>query len=267
MRDIVNTMTDLDAEDSLTKLNTQLNRSMVLMDTTTNNETYPPKTNRSIKINTKIQPASPANASPAHRKSILKKFDTTHDDRRDEREAENTENERKMLNNSNNREDRISINMRTTSRPHNIDDLVREEDLVVESTDVTFNLDNISDSEDVWIMDIPKTIDPKDLKGQTLMFGEKSKLKIKEDRYYAVNHDTKCNVTCVFNTGKVKPQYKTVNVKPVGTISVRRKLSGISKIKPMQIENTSVPFPENLKVRHPLFGVSCKGKVRKSAIK
>lgn len=258
-------MSDFDAEDSLTKLNTQLNRSMVLMDTTTDNETYPPKVNRSIKINTEIQPASPANASLTRRKSILKKSDTRNDKRRDETEVQSTENEREMLNNTNN--SRVSINTQTASRPQNINDLAREENLVVDSTDVTFNLDNISDSEDVWIMDIPKTIDPKDLIGQPLIFGEKSKFKIKGDRYYAVNHDTKCNVTCVFNTGKVKPQYKTVNVKPVGTISIRRKLSGISKIKPMQIENTSVPFPENLKVRHPLFGVSYQGKVRKSTIK
>ncbi|XP_076295690.1 uncharacterized protein LOC143216484 [Lasioglossum baleicum] len=154
-------MSDFDADDSLTKLNTQLNRSMVLMDTTTDNETYPPKVNRSIKINTKIQPASPANASPMRRKSILKKSDTRNDERRDETEVQNTENEREMLNHTNN--SRVSINAQTASRPHNINDLAREENLVVESTDVTFNLDNISDSEDVWIMDIPKTVDYPDI--------------------------------------------------------------------------------------------------------
>ncbi|XP_033324604.2 uncharacterized protein LOC117219520 [Megalopta genalis] len=258
-------MNDLDAEDSLTKLNTQLNRSMVLMDTTIDNEPSTPKSNRSITINTKIQPASPANAPPKRRKSILKKIGTRDDKRRHETETWNTQNEREMLNNTNN--DTISMNRPTASRPHNIKDLVKKESLIVEATDSTFNLDNISDSEDIWIMDIPGTIDPKELKGQTLMFGEKSKLKIKEERYYAVNHGTRSNITCVFNTGKVKSQYKTVNVKPMGTISIRRKLSGISKTKPMQIENTSVPFPENLKVRHPLFGVSYEGKSRKNAIK
>ncbi|KZC12439.1 CCR4-NOT transcription complex subunit 4, partial [Dufourea novaeangliae] len=187
---------DLDVEDSVTKLNTQLNRSMVLMDTkTTDNETYQPKSNKSIKINTKIQKASPSSASPVSRKK---------------------------------------------------------------STNSTFNLDDISDSEDIWIMDIPRTINPGELKGQSLVFGEKSKFKINEERYYAVNNNGKCNITCVFKTEEAKSQYKTVNVKPAGTISIRRKLSGISKIKPMLIENSSVPFPENLKTRHPLFGVSCE---------
>ncbi|XP_078052935.1 uncharacterized protein LOC144478679 [Augochlora pura] len=258
-------MNDFDAEDSLTKLNTQLNRSMVLMDTTMDNEPSTPRSNKSITINTKIQPASPANVPPKRRKSILKKIDTRNDKSRDDTETQNTENETKMLNNINN--SAMSIDTSTVSRPHNIDDLVKKESLIVESTDPTFNLDNLSDSEDIWIMEIPGTIDPKELKGQTLMFGEKSKLKIKEEKYYAVNHNSRSNITCVFNTGKVKSQYKTVNVKPMGTISIRRKLSGISKTKPMQIENTSVPFPENLKVRHPIFGVSYEGKARKNAIK
>lgn len=58
-----------------------------------------------------------------------------------------------------------------------------------------------------------------------------------------------------------------VNVKPVGAITIRRKLSSVSKVKPMQIENCSVPFPKNLKTRHPLFGVSFEGKVTKGVIK
>lgn len=251
-------MTDLDVEDSLTKLNTQLNKSMVLMDTP-ENEMNQSKSNKSIKINTKIQPAGSSNVSPVSRKSILKKTDT-----KSRIKMESSSNDRETLNNNHNR---LSASGSNASRPHNIDDLVREEDLIVESTGSTFTLDDISDNEDIWIMDIPRTIDPKELKGQTLVFGEKSKFKIKEERYYAVNHDVNYNISCVFNTGKVKSCYKTVNVKPAGAITIRRKLSGISKTKPMQIENSSVPFPENLKARHPLFGVSYEGKVRKSAIK
>ncbi|XP_031843231.1 uncharacterized protein LOC116431635 isoform X2 [Nomia melanderi] len=260
-----NSMNELDS-DSLTKLNTQLNRSMVLMDTTTDNEIRSPKSSKTIKINTKVQPSRLSNGSPGQRKSILKKSDIRNDERGDEiQEAEDVENNREILNNTNN--DRVSMSMPITSRPRNIDDLVREENLIVESKNSTFNLDNLSDSEDMWVMDIPTTIDPRDLKGQTLVFGEKSKFKIKEEKYYAVNHDVKCNMTWVFNTGKVKSRYKPVHVKPMGAISVRRKLSGISKTKPMQIENSSVPFPENLKVRHPLFGVSYEGKVDKGTLK
>lgn len=45
-----------------------------------------------------------------------------------------------------------------------------------------------------------------------LIFGEKSKFKIKEEKYCAVHHEIKCNVTCVLHTGKVKSRYKTGNI-------------------------------------------------------
>lgn len=45
-----------------------------------------------------------------------------------------------------------------------------------------------------------------------LIFGEKSKFKIKDEKYCAVHHEVKCNVTCVLHTGKVKSQYKTGNI-------------------------------------------------------
>ncbi|XP_076759433.1 uncharacterized protein LOC143428447 [Xylocopa sonorina] len=248
-------MSELDGEDTLTNLNTQLNKSMVLMDTT-EPEMSQPKSNKSIKINTKFQPPSPANASPVSRKSILKKTER----RSSIKIEQNAESNEEASNETNNR---VSMSAQYAARPRNINDLVREDDLIVESTDSSFSLDDLSDNEDVWIMDIPLTIDPKELEGQTLVFGEKSKFKVKDGRYCALNHEVKCNISCVLNTGKVKSKYKTVNIKPKGTITVRRKLSNILKTTPMQIEDCSVPFPKNLRIRHPLFGVSHEGNVRK----
>ncbi|XP_050594828.1 uncharacterized protein LOC126924418 isoform X1 [Bombus affinis] len=249
-------MTDLDADDSLTKLNTQLNKSMVLMDAT---ETEIPqsKSNKSITINPNIQPASPHVNSPIVKKSILKKAEKKNVIEVEQHIENNKETRNEITGN------RASMNATSTTRPRTISDLVQQEDLIMETTDTTLSLDDLSDSEDIWIMDIPGTIDPNELKGQMLIFGEKSKFKIKEEKYCAVHHEVKCNITCVLHTGKVKSQYKTVNMKPAGTITIRRKLSSISKTKPMQIENCSVPFPKNLRTRHPLFGVNYKGNVEK----
>ncbi|KAG7190069.1 hypothetical protein KM043_006208 [Ampulex compressa] len=122
-------------------------------------------------------------------------------------------------------------------RPRNLQEFVEGETIVPESTESAFTLDDISDSEDIWIMNIPRTINPQDLNGQTLILGDKSKIKVREERYCAVNHSVK------------------VNIKPAGAIMVRRKLSGITKIKPIDIEQSGVPFPKNLKPRHPLFDV------------
>ncbi|XP_050594829.1 uncharacterized protein LOC126924418 isoform X2 [Bombus affinis] len=240
-------MTDLDADDSLTKLNTQLNKSMVLMDAT---ETEIPqsKSNKSITINPNIQPASPHVNSPIVKKSILKKAEKKNVIEVEQHIENNKETRNEITGN------RASMNATSTTRPRTISDLVQQEDLIMETTDTTLSLDDLSDSEDIWIMDIPGTIDPNELKGQMLIFGEKSKFKIKEEKYCAVHHEVKCNITCVLHT---------VNMKPAGTITIRRKLSSISKTKPMQIENCSVPFPKNLRTRHPLFGVNYKGNVEK----
>lgn len=104
-------MTDLDVEDSLTKLNTQLNKSMVLMDTP-ENEMNQSKSNKSIKINTKIQPAGSSNVSPVSRKSILKKTDM-----KSRIKMESSSNDRETLNNNHNR---LSASGSNASRPHNV---------------------------------------------------------------------------------------------------------------------------------------------------
>ncbi|XP_017795120.1 PREDICTED: uncharacterized protein LOC108576611 isoform X1 [Habropoda laboriosa] len=253
---VLSNMTDLEGEDTLTQLNTQLNKSMILMDTSIKMESPQPKTNRSIKINTKVQSASPHNGSPKPRKSILKSAEK----KNTIKVEPNTESPIQETSKTN---QRMLKKIAPVRRPHNITDLVEEEGLIKETTNSTLCLSDLSDSEDIWIMDIPRTIDPRELKGQTLIFGEKSKFKVNKERYYAVNHEVKCNITCVLKTDKAKSQYKTVNIKPAGSFTVRRKLSSVSKMKPMKIENYSVPFPKNLRSRHPLFGVSYEGKFRR----
>lgn len=100
-------MTDFDMEDSLTKLNTQLNKSMVLMDTI-ETETSQRRSNKSIKINTKIQRSSLPNL-PISRKSILKR-----PEKRNVIEAENNEETLSETNDS-----RLSLNV-STLRPHDV---------------------------------------------------------------------------------------------------------------------------------------------------
>lgn len=105
---------DLDVEDSLTKLNTQLNKSMVLMDTE-ESEISQPKSKKSIKINTRIQPASPPITSPISRKSILKKTE--------KRTIVKNELEQNIDSNNSSNEtnhSRSSINATSTIRPHNV---------------------------------------------------------------------------------------------------------------------------------------------------
>lgn len=255
-------MSDWDLEDPLTRLNTQLNKSMVLMENVTESSLQQNKSNKSIKISTKTkQHNSNTSVNGTHRKSILKKPETMYNG---DRSTEDNETE---LDTDLEIATDTSLNhltVKSSSRPYNLQELIQEETLTVESTSSILHYSDISDSEDMWIMDIPKTVDPRELIGQTLVLGDKSKFKIGEEKYCAVNRDLKHNVTCVFNTRKTKPKYKAVNIKPVGSLTIRKKLSSIGKVKPVPLENSSVPFPENVKTRHPLFGVISESKSRKS---
>lgn len=100
----------------------------------------------------------------------------------------------------------------------------------------TFSLEDVSDSEEFWIMDVPRLvsadngtttvcnvlrdvesinlawyvqIDPQELQGQTIVFDDKSKFRIKDERYCIVAHNASHNVTCVFNSKKDASDYKT----------------------------------------------------------
>ncbi|KAJ8681846.1 hypothetical protein QAD02_017638 [Eretmocerus hayati] len=142
------------------------------------------------------------------------------------------------------------------ARPHTVDELVKKGTLTPElELQSTFNLENLDQDEELWVIDIPGTINPLQLKGQSLQLGEKSKFKVGEERYCASNRGSKSSLTCVFKTNDESRMYKTVNIKPSGILSIRRKLSGTSKKKVQFETSTAVPYPKNIKLRHPFFGV------------
>ncbi|XP_046824352.1 uncharacterized protein LOC124426567 [Vespa crabro] len=253
-------MLDWEYEDPLTKLNTQLNKSMVLIENV-NDHAQSNKSNKTIKIKTKsTSPKGNTSMNGTYRKSILKKSESINNEERNVKEnVTDTSLEVAAEMTS----DILTIKSSSSSRPQNLQDLMKEETLTMESASSCFNFDDISDNEDIWIMDIPKTIDPQKLIGQTLVLGDKSKFRIGEEKYCAVKRDLKQDITCVFGTGKINSQYKAVNIKPAGSITIRRKLSSVPKIKPILLENLGVPFPENLKTRHPLLGVVSENKSKK----
>ncbi|XP_011173627.2 uncharacterized protein LOC105205804 [Solenopsis invicta] len=242
-------MMDSTNEDSVTKLNTQLNKSMVLMEDIV--DAPSPNKRKSITINTETVPSKATNSPVKSRRSILKK--------KSNKSGENTSSDEASQGGVDKLNEAtlngLPLPASVLSRPRTLDEIARKEMLDEESISSTFNLEDVSDSEEFWIMDIPRLIDPQDLCGQTIVFEDKSKFRIKDERYCIAAHNTSHNVTCVFNTKKDIPQYKTVNVKPSGFLTVRRKLSGAPEVKPVSTENSCVQFPDHLRARHPLFGV------------
>ncbi|XP_071580139.1 uncharacterized protein [Temnothorax nylanderi] len=242
-------MTDSASEDSVTKLNTQLNKSMVLMEDAVDTS-LPNHKRKSITINTEAQSRTPSSPIKS-RKSILKKSTKSGDNV--------TSDEVARLNGDVNKSSEAMLGLSqpasVLSRPRTLEDIVQKETLDEENISSTFSLEDVSDSEEFWIMDIPRLINPQELRDQTIVFEDKSKFRIKDERYCIVAHNTNHNVTCIFNSKKDTPQYKTVNIKPAGVLTVRRKLSGAPEVKPISVENCGVQFPDNLKTRHPLLGV------------
>ncbi|KAL6264100.1 hypothetical protein P5V15_004179 [Pogonomyrmex californicus] len=245
-------MTDSSNEDSMTKLNTQLNKSMVLMEDAVDTS-FPNHNRKSITISTELLPPKTINGPIKSRRSILKKSNKSlsGEDMTIGEVAQANTFERL----SNVKLDGLPSLASDLSRPRTLEEISQKEMLEKETISSTFNLDDVSDSEEIWIMDVPRLIDPKELHGQMITFDDKSKFRIKDERYCIVAHDTNHTVTCVFNAKKNASQYKTVNVKPTGFLTIRRKLSGKPEVKPISTENSSVQFPDNLRTRHPLFGV------------
>ncbi|XP_046618232.1 uncharacterized protein LOC124304176 isoform X2 [Neodiprion virginianus] len=148
-------------------------------------------------------------------------------------------------------------------RPSNLEDLFHNENLTYDTTEANLNLGDISEDEEIWVFNIPKTINPKNFKGQSIKLGKKNNFQVGNELYETCSSasDSKQHLSLVFNTGRRKRPYKTINVKPAGCVQVRQKLSSIVDIDLVSPKKASVPFPKNLKLRHPLFGHDYRDKV------
>ncbi|XP_046424947.1 uncharacterized protein [Neodiprion pinetum] len=161
-----------------------------------------------------------------------------------------------------------SCNREVQLQAHNVfilqlEDLFHNENLTYDTTEANLNLGDISEDEEIWVFDIPKTINPKNFKGQSIKLGKKNNFQVGNELYETCSSasDSKQHLSLVFNTGRRKRPYKTINVKPAGCVQVRQKLSSIVDIDLVSPKKASVPFPKNLKLRHPLFGHDYRDKV------
>lgn len=198
---------------------------------------------KSITINTTpIQASSTPSRNNGEPKSILKK--------------------RRRTISTNDEEGTNLINekiIRLERRPVTLDEYINNDSLIIDPTMSSFAINEIDEDDELWLIDMPKTLNPHELKGQVFYFGDKTKLKIGNERYIGVSNNNTEYFTCIMGTGRENKRFKTLNVQPSGTIVIRKKLSNVgSKITVNDDDeelNAIVPFPENLKIRHPLMSV------------
>ncbi|XP_014605019.1 PREDICTED: putative uncharacterized protein DDB_G0290989 [Polistes canadensis] len=107
--------------------------------------------------------------------------------------------------------------------PGNLQDLINKENLVLDSTKSTFTLEDLSQDNEIFLLNIPSTIKLTDLKGQQLVL-KNEKLKLGKNQY-RISYKDVPSQSCVFATHRNNKSYKLVNIKPTSSILVREKLS------------------------------------------
>ncbi|XP_046585850.1 uncharacterized protein LOC107226779 [Neodiprion lecontei] len=246
-------ISDSDDTDYLTQLNTTLNKSMALME----NKSEAVKSSRSrksVSINMNHASARKSNGTKTQ-KGILKKPEYLTNDKNEENVSDSQEQTDVQQN-----DQPIETLQETIKRPSNLPDFQRQESLIEDYSKVSFALNDLSDDDEIFIMDVPKTVNPKELKGQKIRLWGKNKLQIANQLYETYEEDP-TNISCVFSIDGEQCSYKAVNLTPVGCMRVRQKLPKSLHIEMASVEKITVPFPENLKVRHPLFGAAYEDKI------
>lgn len=113
-------MTDYE-KDSITHLNTQLNKSMVLMENVVDSPPEHPRHSKSIKITTTAQPRkTTSNPAVKSRKSILKKSDRSFSEKTTDSEITQTNGNIESISDLS---QKLSA-PDTTTRPHNVSDII-----------------------------------------------------------------------------------------------------------------------------------------------
>lgn len=238
----INQMNHLNLNDLTSDLDSKLSETLVIMDCENNEKTLQKKKIRkSISLNLEVQPPTPSSKSlnsNENPKGILKKANNVvHETGRDYFKKIQEQ------------------NVDVEPRPHNLEELAEADGLTPATIQSTFNLDDLGENDEIFLMEIPKSVNPELLAGQVLSLTEKSKLKIGENRYIATHREAKGNLSCVISTGEDSQSYKTVNIKPAGIIQVRQKLNSIPKAKPEYFEQSKIPLPQNIRNRDPFYGV------------
>ncbi|CAK9794586.1 hypothetical protein ANTPLA_LOCUS36 [Anthophora plagiata] len=108
-------------------------------------------------------------------------------------------------------------------RPCNVQEIVEEENLTVETAIPSFTFKSIEEDDELFIIDVPSAIFKSQLVGKKMVLTEKT-LKLGK-RKYKVKYRNIDNISCVFASGKSRKPYKTVNIQPVARVMAREKIT------------------------------------------
>lgn len=133
----------------------------------------------------------------------------------------------------------------------------------------------IGDDDEIWLCEIPNSIDVEKLIGKSLKLGsKKSTIKITDEtqlecvssKFDQQNGGVYANaMSVVFQNDDAKLSVK--NLKALGHMSIHKKIDGNQRetieLSPT-VHHECTVFPESLRVRHPLFGNHFEDKIKLS---
>nr|CAD7400696.1 unnamed protein product [Timema cristinae] len=114
--------------------------------------------------------------------------------------------------------------------------------------------EELTDDNDVWLVQCPNTIEPECLVNQQFSLSGVTELPINPGQQLQVSsfHRHSEPLTCVLPSNK-NLSFTTVVVEPAGLLLVKEQVQIPPTIIPSG-QKGPVPFPKQLKIRHPLFG-------------
>ncbi|XP_077284886.1 uncharacterized protein LOC143910330 [Arctopsyche grandis] len=123
--------------------------------------------------------------------------------------------------------------------------------------------DLITENDDLWLIQCPPRFDVDSLVRLRILDHDKSKLKIPNSKLECVNIDKDSNqdITMILPATAGRPC--TINNYTIkGKYVVRERMKTAISVRPEEEQTTTVPFPDNLKIRHPLFGGDYKKHIK-----
>ncbi|KAJ8680410.1 hypothetical protein QAD02_016197 [Eretmocerus hayati] len=131
------------------------------------------------------------------------------------------------------------------SKISRIFDLVKKENLTPVQDDPSSELDDLSESEETYVLEVPKNVFNFNLKGKRFAF-HKAVLTIGNRKYEAFQRRTAPTLSCVLKSVG-KNEFKAENIRPVITIVTRRKKE---PIETMDSEDYEFQNEKQLYVNH-----------------
>lgn len=186
--------------------------------------------------------------------------ESTHRSKRDKRKRKDSENSE---------DDDLTVHLRNADMFAKYREMNPHIEFQKSQTTSNFTPDELSDSDEVWIFEVPNDIDPTALVGQTVKLGSRrSALKLNDvDNYECVSEKYDVPKTVSLVCQKKNSQLIVKNTRPVGRVVLRQKLAASFEVPIDSDEskvNAKVPMPKNLKVRHPILGVNYEDSIELS---